>query len=224
MVMTLAYYLKLHFFRKKYCLINRHNETRINNICDLSRVVVGKKTYGLISVIDYSPADTKLYIGSYCSIAPGVQFLLGGEHQLYSISTYPFKVKSFGDVREAGSKGDIIVKDDVWIGCNAIVCSGVTIGQGAVVAAGAVVTKNVEPYAIVGGNPAKIIKYRFDENLRTKLLQTDIITLFDNLKKEDLPLVYQNITEDVLNHLLEKYNVPQNNSSISSSVSYLSRK
>ena len=201
--MILITYLKLFLFRWIYRRINRHNYTQILSFCKLSNIRVGKKTYGEINVIDCSPADTKLYIGSYCSIAPGVQFLLGGEHQLYSISTYPFKVKSFGEVREAGSKGDIIVKDDVWIGCNAIVCSGVTIGQGAVVAAGAVVTKNVEPYAIVGGNPAKKIKYRFEENLRTKLLQTDIITLFDNLKKEDLPLVYQNITEDVLKRLLE---------------------
>lgn len=56
--------------------------------------------------------------------------------------------------------------DDVWIGENAIVCSGVTIGQGAIVAAGAIVTKDIEPYAIVGGNPAKVIKYRFNENIR----------------------------------------------------------
>ena len=147
-------------FKKKYRKLNSHNFTQIMNYCDLSKVVVGKKTYGEIHVTDFSPADTKLYIGSYCSIAPNVRFLLGGEHQLYSISTYPFKVLTFGESREAGSKGDIVVKDDVWIGDGAIICSGVNIGQGAVIAAGAVVTKDVEPYSIVGGNPAKLIRKR----------------------------------------------------------------
>jgi acetyltransferase-like isoleucine patch superfamily enzyme len=174
------------------------------NYCDLSKVVVGKKTYGEIHVTDYSPADTKLYIGSYCSIASGVQFLLGGEHQLYSISTYPFKVLSFGESREAGSKGDIVVKDDVWIGQNAIICSGVTVGQGAVVAAGAVVTKDVEPYAIVGGNPAKFIKYRLDESLRKKLEKTDVAALFDKFTKEDMPAVYGKLDEKMLDEFLKR--------------------
>lgn len=171
------------------------------NYCDLSKVVVGKKTYGELHVTDFSPADTKLYIGSYCSIAPNVRFLLGGEHQIKSISTYPFKVLSFGEAREAGSKGDIVVKDDVWIGDGAIICSGVTIGQGAIVAAGAVVTKDVEPYAIVGGNPSRVIKYRFDEKLRKELCETDIVKLFDSFKKEDMPLVYKDLTEEVLKKL-----------------------
>ena len=85
-------YIKFHLFKKKFRKLNSHNFTQIMNYCDLSKVVVGKKTYGEIHVTDYSPADTKLYIGSYCSIAPNVRFLLGGEHQLYSVSTYPFKV------------------------------------------------------------------------------------------------------------------------------------
>lgn len=202
--MILTNYLKLYLFRKKYRRLNRHNLTSIKSFCDLSKVIVGKKTYGEINVTDYSLADTKLYIGSYCSIAPNVRFLLGGEHQLHSISTYPFKVLCFGELREAGSKDSIIVKDDVWIGDGAIVCSGVTIGQGAVVAAGAVVTKNVEPYAIVGGNPARVIKCRFDEKLRQRLCAIDIVKLFDSFKKEDMPLVYEDLTEEVLNKILEK--------------------
>ena len=177
------------------------------NFCDLSKVIVGKKTYGQIHITDFSINDTKLYIGSYCSIAPNVRFLLGGEHQIKSISTYPFKVMCFGEAREAGSKGDIVVKDDVWIGTNAIICSGVTIGQGAIVAAGAVVTKDVEPYAIVGGNPAKFIKWRFDESCRKRLCEIDIARLFDKFEEEDMPLVYENLTEDVLNKILEINNV-----------------
>lgn len=199
-------YIKFHMFKKKYRKLNSHNFTQIMNYCDLSKVVVGKKTYGEIHVTDFSPADTKLYIGSYCSIAPNVRFLLGGEHQLYSISTYPFKVLTFGESREAGSKGDIVVKDDVWIGDGAIICSGVNIGQGAVIAAGAVVTKNVDPYAIVGGNPAKLIRYRFNEQIRNKLLQMDIVKLFDSFTKEQIEDIYSELNEDLLKKINESTN------------------
>lgn len=78
-----------------------------------------------------------------------------------------------GADREAISKGDIIVKDDVWIGRNALIMSGVNIGQGAVIAAGAVVTKDVPPYAIVGGVPAKVIRYRFEEEIINELVNVD---------------------------------------------------
>lgn len=113
-------------------------------------------------------------------------------------------MRLFGEEREAGSKGNIVIKDDVWIGQNAIICSGVTVGQGAVVAAGAVVTKDVEPYAIVGGNPAKFIKYRLDESLRKKLEKTDVAALFDKFTKEDMPAVYGKLTEEMLNEFLKR--------------------
>lgn len=190
--------IKFKLFQKKYRKLNSHNKTIIMNYCDLSKIVIGKKTYGEIHITDWSFLDTKLRIGSYCSIAPNVQFLLGGEHQINSISTYPFKVYEFGYSREAGSKGDIVVKDDVWIGTNAIICSGVIIGQGAIVAAGAVVTKDVEPYAIVGGNPAKVIKYRFDENIRKKLCDINIVELFDRFDIDQENLIYSELDEKVL--------------------------
>lgn len=190
--------IKFKLFQKKYRKLNSHNKTIIMNYCDFSKIVIGKKTYGEIHITDWSFLDTKLRIGSYCSIAPNVQFLLGGEHQINSISTYPFKVYEFGYSREAGSKGDIVVKDDVWIGTNAIICSGVTIGQGAIVAAGAVVTKDVEPYAIVGGNPAKVIKYRFDENIRKKLCDINIVELFDRFDINQENLIYSELDEKVL--------------------------
>ncbi len=196
--------LKLKIFHRLFRLRNRHNLVCVVNMCDMNRVQVGRKSYGAISVIDFSPADTKLIIGNYCSIAGGTTFLLGGEHNLNTISTYPFKVRLFGEDREAGSKGDIVVKDDVWIGQNAIICSGVTIGQGAVVAAGSVVTKNVEPYSIVGGNPAKFIKYRLDENLRKKLEKIDVAALFDKFTKEDMPAVYGKLTEEKLDEFLKR--------------------
>ena len=202
--MIIDHYIKLFKFRNKYKKLNRHNGTYIKDFCDLSKIIVGKNSYGLISVVDHSSLDTKLYIGSYCSIALGVQFLLGGEHKINTVSTYPFKARFFGEEREADSKGDIVIKDDVWIGTNAIICSGVTIGQGTIIAAGAVVTKDVEPYSIVGGNPAKFIKWRFDEKLRKKLCETDIVKLFDSFTKDDMPLVYQELSDEVLDKLLGK--------------------
>jgi len=112
-----------------------------------------------------------------------VLFLLGGNHNIETFSTYPFKVMILGEKKEAWSKGPIIVEDDVWIGTRAMILSGVRIGQGAIIAAGAVVTKDVPPYSIVGGNPAKIIKYRFYKNL-IDLIKTKDIKLI--LKEENI--------------------------------------
>lgn len=203
-ISSIKNFLSFKLFQRNYRRVNKHNKTVIMNYCDLNKVVVGKGTYGEIHITDWSPLETKLYIGSYCSIAPGVQFLLGGEHQITSISTYPFKVHKFGYEREAGSKGNIVVKDDVWIGTNAIICSGITIGQGAIIAAGAVVTKDVEPYSIVGGNPAKIIKYRFNESIRKKLLEIDVVKLFDTFTKEKENLIYSELSDEILIKLIEK--------------------
>jgi acetyltransferase-like isoleucine patch superfamily enzyme len=196
--------LSQYFFRRRWHRLNPHNETIPVNIFRLEKVSVGKKTYGLINTMDSSPSDTKLIIGSYCSIAPGVHFLLGGEHQIDGISTFPFKVKCFGHEREAHSKGDIVIGDDVWICTNAIICSGVKIGQGAVVATGAVVTKDVEPYAIVGGNPAKVIKYRFNEIIRNKLLEIDLCKLFDSFRGEDINDIYTPLSEELLAKYLNR--------------------
>lgn len=102
----------------------------------------------------------KLYIGDYVSIGPEAVILMGGNHTHRTdwISCYPFEDK----ILEAyQSKGDTVIKDGVWIGLRALVMPGVTIGEGAVVAAGAVVTKNLEPYTVYGGNPAKEIRKRF---------------------------------------------------------------
>lgn len=110
-----------------------------------SEISIGKKSYGELFLIDETPSGAKLKIGSYCSIAPKSVFLLGAEHKTTTISTYPFKALVFRLGREAGTKKETVVGDDVWIGYGATVCSGVTIGQGAVIAVGAVVTKDVPP-------------------------------------------------------------------------------
>ena len=85
----------------------------------------------------------------------------------------------------------------MWIGADAIICSGVTIGQGAIVAAGAIITKDVEPYAIVGGNPAKVIKYRFSESIRRKLVQINIEDVFEKARKtKNCSVLHSILNED----------------------------
>ncbi len=193
--------IKTYKLKKDWRKRNSHNFSYVVNEFDFNRCEVGKKTYAAINIVDFAPEPYKVKIGSYCSIAYGTIFLLGGGHYTSTISTYPFKAKLFGESREALSKGDICIKDDVWIGENALILSGVTIGQGAVVGAGAVVTKDVEPYSIVGGVPARIIKYRFNEELRNELLKLDLVSLFDTFDKSDMDLVYSDLTIDVLEKL-----------------------
>lgn len=120
----------------------------------------------------------KLKIGRYCSIACGSKFLFtSGNHALASLSTYTFPIfyEEWGlDAKDIcgawDNKGDIIVGNDVWIGFEAVILSGVTIGDGAIIGARAVVTKDVPPYTIVGGVPAKTIRKRFDDRTIEKLL------------------------------------------------------
>jgi len=185
---------------------NGHNEVIIENAgCDISKISVGVKSYGNIKVEVSELNDAMLKIGNYCSLADGVRFVLSGEHCLNTITTFPFKVKNFGYAGEAVSKGDIVVKDDVWIGADSVICSGVTIGQGAVVGAGSVVTKDVPPYAIACGVPAKVLKYRFSEEMIQKLLKIDIVKLFNSFTKEDMELIYSPLSDEVLDALVSKY-------------------
>ena len=119
----------------------------------------------------------KLKIGKFCSIACGTKFLFtSGNHTLRSLSTYTFPIfyEEWGlDTKHIcdawDNKGDIVVGNDVWIGYEAVILSGVTIGDGAIIGSRAVVTKDVPPYTIVGGVPARMIRKRFDEDTIAKL-------------------------------------------------------
>ena len=121
----------------------------------------------------------RLIIGRFCSIACGAKFLFtSANHAMRSLSTYPFPIffEEWGldrtRVADAWyNKGDIVVGSDVWIGYEAVVLSGVTIGDGAIIGARAVVTRNVPPYAIVGGVPARLIRKRFDDKTIETLLR-----------------------------------------------------
>lgn len=118
----------------------------------------------------------KLIIGKFCAIARATTFIMNGaNHKVSGFSTYPFQI--FGNgwekvMPESGDlpfKGDTVIGNDVWIGYDATIMPGVTIGNGAIIASKAVVTKDVSPYAVVGGNPATVLKYRFDESTISEL-------------------------------------------------------
>lgn len=185
--------MKLLKLKRQYRKKNAHNFTMIGCICNINKIEVGKATYGNLKVFDWSDSNAKLKIGSYCSVGPDVLFLLAGEHNTSTITTYPIKYRILNRGYEALTKGDIVLKDDVWIGANVVICSGVTINQGAVVAAGSIVTKDVPPYAIVGGNPARVIRYRFDDSIIKRLLSLDICSLIDSVNNNNVEAFYWNI-------------------------------
>ena len=135
----------------------------------------------------------KLVIGKFCMIASDVKFIMNGANHLSdSISSYPFAIFGNGwenamEGKSYPNKGDLIVGNDVWIGYNATIMSGIVIGDGAIIATNATVTKDVAPYTIVGGNPAKEIRKRFDEDTIKKLLAIqrwnwDIATISKNVQ------------------------------------------
>ncbi len=153
----------------------------------------------------------KLIIGKFCSIASGVQFIMGSaNHRISSISTYPFNV--FGGawaentpphLSQLPFKGDIVIGNDVWIGRKSTIMPGVKIGDGAIVAVHSVVAKNIEPYTVAGGNPAKPIKKRFDEEMIELLLEIQWWNFQSEQLVEFLPVLCDENLERVRQKLKE---------------------
>ena len=145
----------------------------------------------------YPVNHDKLVIGKFCSIACGAKFIFtSANHTLKSLSTYPFPIffEEWGldsaNITDAwDKKGDIVIGNDVWIGYEAVILSGVTVGDGAIIGARAVVTKDVPPYAIVGGIPARCIRRRFDEETVTKLRELKWWEWSDEKIKENLSAI-----------------------------------
>jgi len=152
------------------------------------KIVMGEHSYGYPLVDVWVKKNEVIKIGKYCSIATNVRFVVDGNHKIRSFSTFPFK-EALGWKESHSSnwsKETPTVGNDVWIGSDAIIYSGVHIGDGAVVAGQSVVTKSVPPYAVVAGNPAVIKKYRFESHIIDKLLKYEWWNLPENIIREKI--------------------------------------
>ena len=157
----------------------------LKNIISNPQIIVGDYTYyddhqdvynfekNVLYLFDF--IDEKLIIGKFCQLATGVRFIMNGSnHHMDGISTYPFKVmgKSWQDApMNPPFKGNTVIGNDVWIGNSATIMQGIKIGDGAIIGTNALVTKDVAPYTIVGGNPAQEIRKRFDQEAIEFLLE-----------------------------------------------------
>ena len=157
-------------------------------------VSIGAHTYGLPRVLFGPKEGTKLKIGKYCSLPhKKVTVLLGGEHVQGWVSTYPFDVE-FADQTLPSvlrSKGDVEIGSDVWFGIDCTILSGVKIGHGAIIAANALVTKDVPAYAVAAGTPARVLRYRFSREQIDALLRIQWWNWNDDRVKQAAPLIMQ---------------------------------
>lgn len=171
---------------QKYPLVNVERLGFLKNFINSPNVVVGDYTYyddpdGLDDftsknvLYHFDFVGDKLIIGKFCQIATGVKFIMNGaNHGQQGFTTYPFKIfgHEFADLPLlSDNKGDTIIGNDVWIGNDVTFMPGVKVGDGAIIASKSVVTKDVAPYTVVGGNPAKLIRQRFPDEVIAKLLE-----------------------------------------------------
>ena len=171
-------------------------------------MLCGKFTYGGPS-IHFKNDNSKLRLGNFCSIAQNVNIYLGGNHRTDWVTTYPFghihecTFNNFNGTGHPSTKGDVIIGNDVWIGNNVTIMSGITIGDGSVIANNSHVVKDVEPYSLVGGNPAKLIKYRFDKQQIDKLLEIKWWNWNDEKINKFAPLLCNNNIDEFINSAFE---------------------
>jgi len=155
--------IRQHFRKRKPSLQERFPQYRI-----------GRGSYGDLEVRSWKEGAT-LEIGAYCSLAAGVKIFLGGEHRTDWVTTYPFpalwKERAGHFSGHPRTRGNVIIGNDVWVGAEAVITSGVTIGDGAVVGMRSLVTRDVPPYTIVAGNPARPLRRRFDDAQIERLLE-----------------------------------------------------
>lgn len=162
------------------------------------RYHIGDHTYGKPRVISWGEG-TSLKIGKYCSIGRNVIIFLGSEHRIDWVSTYPFPVlwKEASSIPgHPSTKGDVVIGNDVWIGFGVTILSGVTVGDGAAIGACSVLIRDVPPYAIIGGNPAQVIRYRFEKETIQKLLRIKWWDWPDEKVKENVHLICSDSTDE----------------------------
>lgn len=174
--------IKLSYVRIKFRNKNKHNRTFAASNFPIKCVSIGRNTYGPLHITWMAPLTARLEIGNYCSIGPGVKFLIGGRHNYKRISTYPFQTVVYHEAtKETCKKMDIIIEDDVWIGFESLIMTGVRIGKGSIIGARSIVTKDVPPYSVFIGN--RVVKPRFPDCVVSKLKEIDYSKL--NHKKDD---------------------------------------
>jgi acetyltransferase-like isoleucine patch superfamily enzyme len=177
-----------------YDFLRRQEEARaLHDLVDRGLLVMGRHTYGIPTVHTYRGSERKAVIGAFCSISPGVTIITGGIHPQDWVSLYPFRINwkmegAFADGMPY-SRGDVAIGCDVWLGTDAMVLSGVTIGHGSIVAARSVVTRDVPPYAIVAGCPARVVRYRFPPEMIDQLLRIAWWNWDDARIREAVPLL-----------------------------------
>ncbi|WIJ45905.1 CatB-related O-acetyltransferase [Curtobacterium citreum] len=167
---------------------NSHNETSAVNEFDRTKVTVDRYSYGPLRVID-GANTSHLRIGMFCSIAEDVTFILNGDHPIDRITTFPLRAFVLHEEERVGSRGDIILADDVWIGHGAIIMSGVTLGRGSIVASGAIVTRDVAPFSVVAGTPARHLRKRVPAEVETVLRSLDLDGLDPRTVRANLELL-----------------------------------
>lgn len=199
----------------KFPLENYDRLCFLKNVVKNPNIIVGDYTYyddfenvenfekNVKYLFDF--VGDKLIIGKFCMIASDVKFIMNGaNHMTDSLSTYPFAIfgKGWENAMEGKAypkKGNITIGNDVWIGYNATIMAGVTIGDGAIIATNSTVIKDVEPYSVVGGNPAKEIKKRFSKEVITKLLKLQ----WWNWDIQKITKNIQNLTDNEIENLVE---------------------
>lgn len=199
----------------KFPLENYERLCFLKNVVKNPNIIVGDYTYydDFENVENFEKnvkylfefIDDKLIIGKFCMIASDVKFIMNGaNHLTNSLSTYPFAIFGKGwesamDGKNYPKKGDINIGNDVWIGYNATIMAGVTIGDGAIIAANSTVVKDVEPYSIVGGNPAIEIKKRFPKEIIARLLELQ----WWNWDAEKITKNVQHLTDNKIEEIIE---------------------
>ena len=200
-----------------------HTSCFIKNVVKAPNISIGDYTYyddaedpaGFEKnnvLFNYPEFGDRLIIGKFCAIASGVRFIMGpANHRISSGTTYPFHV--FGGawaertpphMDQLPRKGDTVIGNDVWIGRESVILPGVKIGDGAIVAACSVVSRDIPPYAVFGGNPARLVKMRFDQELIGLLLRFRWWDLDGEELAELLPLLCDPDLEKVRRALRER--------------------
>jgi acetyltransferase-like isoleucine patch superfamily enzyme len=173
-VLTFLRWLR-HALRRAHDAILEPRYAQQRRLVKAGRMTIGQHTYGIPVIKTYDNDSTRLVVGAYSALSEEAIVMLGGEHAIDRVTTYPIRMRlklpGAGEDGIPVKTGDTVIGSDVWLTMRTFVRSGVTIGDGAIVAAGAVVINDVPPYAIVGGNPAKVIRYRFSPEQIEALLE-----------------------------------------------------